>query len=95
MFHRLALTLTLVLTSAAATAEPARPLDAALRAYVEAFDLGAVPDHARERLRTIVSHDTASHTAKVVAIHDILLRHGALRHVDMHGAPPLHLSALH
>ncbi|SMX48684.1 hypothetical protein [Maliponia aquimaris] len=94
MFRHLALCLALALLPAAATADAARPLDTALRAYVDAFDLGAVPDTARARLRAIVAHDSASHVAKVLAIHDILQTHGALRHVDMHGDSPLQLSDL-
>lgn len=87
MFHRLVLCLALSLAMAplGAAADPDNPLATELRGYVEAFDLRTVPDSARSRLWAIIAHGSASHMAKVVAIHDILQRHGALRHVDLEG----------
>lgn len=93
-----ALCLAAALLPGLAAAQTLPPLETALRAYVDAFDLAHVPATARARLEAIVAHEEASHVAKVVAIHDILLQHGALRHVDMHGDAlaegPLQLSDL-
>ncbi|MGP6087410.1 hypothetical protein [Antarctobacter jejuensis] len=70
-----------------AGAESSRSLKVQLTEYVEAFDLSGLSPAVLNRLRYVVDHPKASHTAKVFEIHDILLAHDALRHEDLHGEP--------
>ena len=90
-------TLTLVATLLAvpATAQVRGELATDLHQYVDAFDLQEVSAEGRARLRMIVDHPTASHVAKLVAIHDVLQDHDALLHVDMHGTRDVLQSQLH
>ncbi|MBV7394212.1 hypothetical protein [Mameliella sediminis] len=87
----LTLSLAVALTAGAAGAQVRDGLATDLHRFVDAFELSQVPPAGQARLQMIVDHPEASHVAKVLAIHDILQDHDALRHVDMHGdAPTLH-----
>ncbi|WP_305969572.1 MULTISPECIES: hypothetical protein [unclassified Mameliella] len=93
MLRFLALSIAATLMVGTAEAQVRDALASDLQNFVEAFELSQVPATEQARLRVIVDHPDASHVAKVMAIHEILQDHDALRHVDMHGdAPTLHSS---
>lgn len=59
----------------------------ALQDYIVAFDITDVDPSTRSTLREIVNDPDMSHGNKVLSLHSILDSEGALRHVDIHGAP--------
>ncbi|MGK7754226.1 MULTISPECIES: hypothetical protein [unclassified Roseovarius] len=81
---RLALATLLSLSPIAATATP---LAEDLKNYIVAFDMAALDTEARTELRTILDDPDRSHGNKVLSVHSVLDRHGALREVDIHGGP--------
>lgn len=88
MLRIFALSVAAFLLATPASAQVRDGLVADLHHFVEAFELAEVPPAGRARLQVIVDHPSASHVAKLMAIHDVLQRHDALRHVDMHGDQP-------
>lgn len=94
MLRIIALTFAAALLTAPANAQVRDGLAADLYQFVEAFELAEVPPAGQDRLQMIVDHPSASHVAKLVAIHDVLEQHDALVHVDMHGAQSTLHSAL-
>jgi len=61
------------------------PLAEDLKDYVVAFDMAALDRDAQEHLQQIIDDPQASHGTKVLSVHTVLDRNGALRHVDIHG----------
>lgn len=94
MLRIIALTFAAALLTAPANAQVRDGLAVDLYQFVEAFELTEVPPAGQARLQMIVDHPSASHVAKLVAIHDVLEQHDALVHIDMHGAQSTLHSAL-
>ena len=89
MFRHIALILCLVSILPAAHASDAGDLSPDLSRFITVFDLNDLTTQTLSALCDIVDDADRSHGQKVLALHSLLDRHGALGHADMHGAQDL------
>lgn len=75
---------TAVVSTADATGLPGLAAD--LERFITDFDLAALDESGLQRVEGIIDDPDASHAQKVLALHTLLDRNGALEHADMHGA---------
>lgn len=66
----------------------ASPLSKVIDDYVTEFDMPAIEADDREKILAVHGRDDLAHGMKVLLVHDILLKAGALEHANMHAAEP-------
>ncbi|WP_299784951.1 hypothetical protein [uncultured Marivita sp.] len=66
----------------------ASPLSEVIDDYVTDFDMPAIQADDREKILAVHARDDLAHGMKVLLVHDILLKAGALEHANMHAAEP-------
>jgi hypothetical protein len=89
MFRFIAIVLTLAASAPAAHASDVQDLSADLSHFISDFDLTDLNHQTLNTLRDVIEDEDAPHGQKVLALHSLLDRHGALGHADMHGAQNL------
>lgn len=86
MFRTAAIALITATVVSTAHAGDLTDLSADLEHYIAEFDLAAMDQDSLETVSRIMADTSTSHGHKVLALHTLLDRNGALGHADMHGA---------
>jgi hypothetical protein len=66
----------------------ASPLSEVIDDYVTEFDMPAIDADDREKILSVHARDDLAHGMKVLLVHDILLKAGALEHANIHAIEP-------